>query len=123
MTLFDKAGIANLRKKSEMLTGYLEFMLDSLTDGACRIITPRDPGARGCQLSLHLDGKPKQLIAALKQAGAICDFREPDVVRVAPAPLYNSFTDVWRFATMLGDLIKSDRPAETVSDTTGSDNQ
>lgn len=124
MTLFDKAGIANLRKKSEMLTGYMEFMLDRLPDGACRIITPRDPDARGCQLSLHLDGKPKQLIAALKQAGAICDFREPDVVRVAPAPLYNSFTDVWRFATMLGDLIKTDRPAGAPdSTTTGSDNQ
>ncbi|MBY0547899.1 MAG: kynureninase [Candidatus Obscuribacterales bacterium] len=128
MTLFDKAGIANLRKKSEMLTGYMEFMLDRLPDGACRIITPRDPAARGCQLSLHLDGNPKQLISSLKEAGAVCDFREPDVVRVAPAPLYNSFSDVWRFATMLGDLIRANRPAGApdstkASDTTGSDNQ
>ncbi len=105
MDLFDKAGISALRKKSELLTGYLEYLLENIPDGACRVITPKDPSERGCQLSVRIKGHPKDLVARLKERGAICDFRQPDIMRVAPAPLYNSFADVWRFCSLLGELL------------------
>ena len=106
MALFDRAGMAPLRKKSELLTGYMEFLLNKMPHGACRIITPSQSAARGCQLSVRVAGQPKEVVAQLKTMGAICDFREPDIIRVAPAPLYNSFVDVWRFASLLSGLLQ-----------------
>ncbi|MGZ3689169.1 MAG: kynureninase/PvdN C-terminal domain-containing protein, partial [Bdellovibrionota bacterium] len=101
MELFDQAKIERLRAKSEKLTGYLEFLLDRLPEGFCKIITPRDPAQRGAQLSLKISGDPKALLKKLTAAGVICDFREPDVIRAAPAPLYNTFLDVYRFVKIL----------------------
>jgi len=66
-----------------------------------QIITPRELNARGSQLSLRFRKEPKQLLAKLGEAGAFCDFREPDVIRAAPAPLYCSFLDVYRFVRIL----------------------
>jgi kynureninase len=90
-----------LREKSEMLTGYLEYLLDTMPGERYRIITPRNPSERGCQLSIRIGGDASQRAASLKLQGAIVDFRPPDVIRVAPVPMYNSFDDVWRFARML----------------------
>lgn len=99
--LFDEATMSALRTKSELLTGYLEYLLDQDDTGPTRSITPRDPQARGCQLSIVVPNQPADRMAALKKAGVVCDFREPDVIRVAPVPLYNTFHEVWNFARIL----------------------
>lgn len=101
LELFDEAGIDRLREKSLRLTGYLEYLLDRLPSGRYEVITPRDPAARGCQLSLYAHDRPKELFRALEADGVVCDFREPNVIRVAPVPLYNTYQDVWRFAEVL----------------------
>jgi kynureninase len=101
--LFDEAGMALLRAKSERLTGYLLDLLDQLPPGRLEVITPRDPARRGCQLSLRVRERVPELLRALEAAGVVCDFREPDVIRVAPVPLYNTYQEVWRFARVLAD--------------------
>ena len=101
LELFDKAGMAALRAKSERLTGYLEFLLDRLPPGFVRITTPRDAKQRGAQLSLRFSGKPEGMLKRLADAGIVCDFRRPDIIRAAPAPLYCTFTDVYRFVRTL----------------------
>jgi kynureninase len=94
--------MAALRAKSLRLTGYLQYLLDQQPAAWFEVITPRQPEERGCQLSILVHDRPKERFAALQQAGVVCDFREPNVIRVAPTPLYNSFQDVWRFAAALG---------------------
>jgi kynureninase len=96
LELFDAAGMAALRRKSERLTGYLEFLLGLLPPGACEVLTPKEPERRGCQLSIKLRGDKRRLQRRLESAGIVCDFREPDVLRAAPVPLYNRFADVLR---------------------------
>ena len=83
--------------KSERLTGYLEWLLEGLL---VKVMTPREPRRRGCQLSFQVK-RGRELLAQLERSGIVCDFREPDVIRVAPVPLYNSFHEVWRFAAAL----------------------
>ncbi|MBL8799683.1 MAG: kynureninase [Planctomycetia bacterium] len=101
LALFDEVGMPALREKSERLTGYLQYLLDRLPTGRVEVITPRDAPSRGCQLSLLIHEEPRALATALERAGVICDFREPNVIRVAPVPLYNTFEEVWRFADLL----------------------
>ena len=101
MEIFDEATMPAIRRKSEQLTGYLEFLLDRFPAGFCEMITPREPQRRGSQLSLRIKKDAKRLVAKLADDGVVCDFREPDIVRVAPAPLYNTFTDVWQCARAL----------------------
>lgn len=101
---FDRAGIANLRAKSEQLTAYLQFVVESVakeTGAELEIITPKDPAQRGCQLSVLAHGKGRGLFDALTVRGVIADWREPNVIRMAPVPLYNSFEDIWRFGKIL----------------------
>ncbi len=104
--IFDEAGgMEVLRRKSVRLTGYLEFLLDQKSSGAeerFTVITPCAPEARGCQLSILAHENPKELFTKLEAAGVKCDFREPNVIRAAPTPLYNTFHEVWRFAQLLG---------------------
>lgn len=107
MEIFDEAGIGRLRAKSEMLTGYLEFLLGHDRSGRFSIITPRDPAHRGAQLSLRLPRNGRAVCDALAQQGVICDWREPDILRVAPAPLYNSFSDVFTFAEKFRAALQS----------------
>ncbi|HVS35290.1 MAG TPA: kynureninase [Gemmataceae bacterium] len=102
LALFDDAGMTALRAKSERLTAYFEFLLDRLPPGRFVQITPRDPAQRGCQLSLTVHDRPRALVEKLETEGVVCDFREPNVVRAAPAPLYNSYHDVWTFVDVLG---------------------
>lgn len=99
--IFDEVGLPALRRKSELLTGLLEFLIDQAGPERIEVITPRDPAQRGCQLSMLVHERPKELLPKLKASGVICDFREPNVVRVAPVPLYNTFHEVWRFARLL----------------------
>ncbi|MDC8000756.1 kynureninase [Aequorivita todarodis] len=104
---FAEAGFENLRKKSIKLTGYLEFLLDEMKNDAINVITPRNPEERGCQLSIQVKNADKSLHTKLTEAGVISDWREPDVIRVAPAPLYNNFEDVFRFSEKLKDVLKN----------------
>jgi kynureninase len=99
LELFQQAGIKALRKKSVLLTGYLEFLLKQIDpqQKKFRLITPSRPEERGCQLSIMVKQKGKKVFNALAQAGIVADWREPDVIRVAPAPLYNSFREVFEF--------------------------
>src|SRR5256885_3063771 len=102
LSVFDEAGgMKPLREKSLKLTSYLEFLLNAIGSKKFTIITP-DASARGCQLSILAQEHPKELFKELQAAGVKCDFREPDVIRVAPTPLYNTFHEVWRFAEILG---------------------
>ena len=104
LAIFDQAGgIDPLRVKSTKLTGYLEFLLTEIGSKKFSVITPRDPNGRGCQLSILAHQHPKELHNELVAAGVKCDFREPNVIRVAPTPLYNTFHEVWRFAKILAE--------------------
>ena len=110
LALFGEAGMDRLREKSLRLTGYLETLLRTNARGGLTILTPADPEARGCQLSirLHRSADAARLIhAELTDLGFICDWREPDVIRVAPVPLYNTFVEVWEFADALSSLLRS----------------
>ena len=101
LEIFDEAGMSALREKSVKLTGYLEFLLNQIDDDRISIITPSDPGQRGCQLSIRVKDSDKNLFNELTSRGVFADWREPDVIRVAPAPMYNSFSDVYRFVEIL----------------------
>jgi len=101
MEIFDRATMAALRAKSETLTGYLDDLVRAIPGEPVEIITPRTPRERGCQLSLRVKSDAKAFQQRLVEAGVIVDFREPDVVRAAPTPLYNRFIDVYRFAQIL----------------------
>lgn len=107
LDLFDRIGMPALRAKSEALTGYLEFLIDDIASERLRIITPRSIARRGCQLSIHVDGDARRLTEALAYEGVFADYRRPDVVRLAPVPMYNSFEDVWEFARILRALTSS----------------
>jgi kynureninase len=104
LALFDAAGMEALRAKSERLTAYLLYLLDRMPAGRCEMATPRDPAQRGSQLSLLVHDRPRELVKALEAAGVVCDFREPNVVRAAAAPLYNTYHDVWTFADVLSQF-------------------
>lgn len=100
MELFDQAGMDALRTKSLALTGLLEELLQ-IQPGKFHIITPADPAQRGCQLSILTGAGGRQLFDRLTASGVIADWREPNVIRVAPVPMYNSFEDVYRFAELM----------------------
>lgn len=101
LEIFHEAGMERLRAKSEKLTGYLHYLVRENLGASMEIITPDNPAERGCQLSLRMkDGRAddgRRVFKALEENGVTCDWREPDVIRLAPVPLYNSFMDVYRF--------------------------
>jgi kynureninase len=109
LELFDEAGMPALRRKSEALTGYLEYRIGHAATERIEQLTPADPTSRGCQLSLRIPEGGRALFAALQAAGIVTDYREPDVIRVAPVPLYNSFHDVWRFGQALESWVATER--------------
>jgi kynureninase len=106
LELFDEAGMEALRSKSLRLTGFLEYLIHNMNDPRIEIITPSDPNQRGCQLSLRVVSATRSLYEQLISNGVVVDWREPDVIRIAPAPMYNSFEDVFRFYAMLKSLLK-----------------
>ncbi len=103
LDLFDDAGMEALRRKSVLLTGYLRWLLEQAPDKRFQIITPAEPDAQGCQLSILARSHPKRLHQALLSKDVACDFREPNVIRAAPAPFYNTFHEAWRFSRILLD--------------------
>jgi kynureninase len=104
LSIFDEAGgMEPLRAKSIQLTGYLQFLLDQASSKLFSVITPHETNERGCQLSILVHEHPKELFAKLEAAGVKCDFREPNVVRVAPTPLFNTFHEAWRFAKIMAE--------------------
>ena len=105
LDLFDKAGFSNLTKKSKSLTGFLEYLIEGLNNPKINIITPKNPHDRGCQLSIQVKEANRQLHTLLTQSGVISDWREPDVIRVAPTPLYNSYQDVYEFIQRLKKIL------------------
>jgi kynureninase len=108
LEIFDKAGMKNLRKKSELLTGFLEFILHEIDADKkyFEILTPKNPKERGCQLSIFMKANGKKVFERLTRARIIADWREPNVIRVAPVPLYNTFEEVFRFGAVLENAIK-----------------
>lgn len=110
LDIFDEVGMEALVEKRNMLTGYLEFIIDSISEKhkeqcTFEIITPRDQTYRGAQLSMLIHGGGKPVFDALSQKGVVADWREPNVIRLAPAPLYNSFEDVYYFGQLLEEAI------------------
>ena len=106
LKIFKEANMVELRKKAITLTRYLEFLVMQLSDEVVHIITPEDPAQRGSQLSIQVKNADKTLYERITKEGVIADWREPDVIRVAPVPLYNSYTDVYQFAKILEKAIQ-----------------
>lgn len=101
MEIFDEAGMSSLRKKSELLTGYFEFLLKQEPLKSFKMITPSKASERGCALSLDFGGQAKPIMTKLAESGVVCDYREPGVLRFAPVPLYNKFQDVFELSEIL----------------------
>lgn len=109
LDLFEEAGMENLRKKSEALTGFLEFVIEQYNDAAkqlavdhhIQIITPSNAQERGCQLSLLVKKEGRPLFDSLMAQGVIGDWREPNAIRLAPTPMYNTFEEVYRVGQLL----------------------
>ncbi len=106
LDLFDSIGMETLIKKSKQLTSYFEFLLKQLGEDTIKIITPSNPNERGCQLSIQVLNADKNLHDKLTKSGVISDWREPDVIRCAPVPLYNSYLDVYHMVDKLQTILK-----------------
>ena len=105
LEIFNKVNIEKLVEKSKKLTGYFEFLLKQLGEDTIRIITPSNTDERGCQLSIQVKNADKALHHKFTKAGVISDWREPDVIRCAPVPLYNSFQDVYHAVEKLKEIL------------------
>ena len=115
LELFDRAGMDRLRTKSRVMTGYLEWLLRERHGDEVSVVTPSDPERRGAQLSLRFPKvDARAVVLTLRTAGAVVDFREPDLIRVAPTPLTNSFLDCWRLADILGPALQGAHGVEVV---------
>jgi len=105
LDVIQEAGFDKLCEKSKVLIGYFEFLINQLNNKDIKIITPSNPNERGCQLSIQVKNADKSLYDKLTDAGVITDWREPDVIRCAPIPLYNSFQDVYNMVERLKELL------------------
>jgi kynureninase len=111
LDIFDEVGMEKLLAKSKKLPGYLHFVLDDinvrLKHKVVEVITPSAEKDRGCQVSMLMLEKGREIFDALNKEGVIADWREPNVIRVAPVPLYNSFEDVWMFGNIIETILKN----------------
>ena len=108
LEIFQEAHIERLRAKSVELTGFLEFLVERLRPDA-QFITPREAPARGCQISIRITGghaRGRKVFERLGERGVVCDWRDPNVIRVAPVPLYNTFEEVFRFSEQLAEVLR-----------------
>ncbi len=105
LDIFNEAGMEQIVTKSRLITGYLEFLIHGLKSDDIDIITPNEPHERGAQLSIRMINNNRSLFDKISERGVIADWREPDVIRIAPAPLYNSFKDVYRFVEILKEAL------------------
>ncbi|MBL4657851.1 MAG: kynureninase, partial [Flavobacteriales bacterium] len=101
LDIFDEVGMDKLFEKRDKLTGYLEYLIKSNAPDV-KVITPSNPENRGCQISMELASNGRECYKALGKSGVVADWREPNVIRVAPVPLYNTFEDVYKFGQILG---------------------
>ena len=110
MDIFDEVGMENLEQKSLILTNFMEFILNDISEryDNCNfeIITPKETIARGCQLSVLMHGQGKEMFDFLTAEGVIADWREPNVIRMAPVPLYNTFVDVYQLGQIIEKALK-----------------
>jgi len=111
LDIFDEAGMEAIGQKRDLMTGFLEFVIESISEKnkhkvTFEIITPKDKAKRGAQLSILVHGQGKSLFDALSNEGVVADWREPNVIRIAPAPLYNSFEDCYWFGQLLEKAIQ-----------------
>ena len=104
LRIFHESGLSALRNKSIMLTGYLEFLLSEQLNKHIKIITPKEKDQRGCQLSIILKKSSHNIVMNLREHGVIIDWRDPNVMRVAPVPLYNTYEDCYRFVNILSNI-------------------
>jgi kynureninase len=109
--IFEEAGMDRIGEKRDLMTAFLEFVIDDISERnkdrvSFELITPRDKTKRGAQLSIMAKGQGKALFDALSAEGVVADWREPNVIRVAPAPLYNSFEDCYWFGQLLEKAIQ-----------------
>jgi kynureninase len=102
MELFHLTGIKSLREKSKLLTSYLYFLLKDLS---LEIITPISAQERGCQVSISLGKRGWKVFQELTKKGVVADWREPNVIRIAPVPFYNTFYEVWKFSKLLKETM------------------
>jgi kynureninase len=111
LDIFDDAGMPALHEKRKMLSEYLFFVIDDINlrsgEQLIEIITPRNEKERGCQVSMLMLKNGKETFAALTRQGVIADWREPNVIRIAPVPLYNLFEDIWRFGHIIESILKN----------------
>ena len=109
LDIFEEAGIDRLHEKRKLLAGYLHFVLNDINskqnENTLEIITPSNEKERGCQVSMLMLQRGKEVFDELTKQGVIADWREPNVIRIAPVPLYNSFEDVWRFGSLVNQLV------------------
>ena len=105
LDIFEKVGMDALVKKSKKLTGFFEYLVNEIASDTIEIITPTNPNERGCQLSLQVKNADKNLHKKLTENNIITDWREPDVIRCAPVPMYTSFEDVYHMVTILESLL------------------
>lgn len=110
LSIFEEVGMEAIFEKRDDLTAYLEFVINEVSNASEKadfeIITPKEPSRRGAQLSILAHGQGKGLFDAMSKAGVVADWREPNVIRIAPAPLYNSYEDVFRFGEILAAAIQ-----------------
>ena len=111
LEIFKKAGMGRISEKRNLLTAYLEYIILDVSERnkttcSFEIITPSEPTKRGAQLSMLVHGKGKELFEKLSKNGVVADWREPNVIRIAPAPLYNSFEDCYWFGKFLEEAIQ-----------------
>jgi len=107
LDIFKDVGMDNLIKKSKKLTQYFEFLITQINNNNISIITPSNPQHRGCQLSIQVKNANKTLHKKLTNAGVISDWRDPNVIRCAPVPLYNSYLDVFNMVEKLKTILKT----------------
>ena len=105
LQIFDEAGIERLRVKSIKLTGFLDYLLNELPGDHFQIITPKNPAERGCQLSLLFNKDGKEVFEKLAENDITVDWRDPNVIRISPVPLYNSFSDVFKLYEVLNSFL------------------
>ncbi len=110
LDIFEEAGMDKLIQKRDLLTGYLEFVINDVSSRFdnvdFEIITPKEQNRRGAQLSILVHGRGKKLFDFISAKGVVADWREPNVIRIAPAPLYNNFEDAYRFGQILEEALK-----------------
>lgn len=109
LDVFDEAGMQNLHTKRKLLAAYLHFILADINERhhkkVIEVITPSNENERGCQVSMFMLQQGREIFEALMQQGVVADWREPNVIRVAPVPLYNTFEDIWQFGNIIETIL------------------